>query len=33
MEIFWELFLFYFSMKVAGDHVHNSWAKSLAPGP
>ena len=32
-RFFRELFWFYFTMKVAGGHVHNSHRKSPAPGP
>ena len=33
MDIFWELFWFYFSMKVAGGHAHDSRGKSPGSGP
>ena len=32
-RLFRELFWFYFTMKIAGNHVHNCWGKSPAPGP
>ena len=27
------LFFFCFPMKVARDHIHSRWGKSLVPGP